>query len=156
MLMRGAVLQDYCLDLMQAARHWRRLADAVVRRYGLSEATALPLLLIARHPGLRQHALADTMGVEGPSLVRSLDQLCAAGLVTRRADPSDRRAKCLTLTGRGQALAADVARDLDARRSDVFAAIGRPDLDASRRVFRCLAETVERLDDRAATGAEAP
>ena len=132
-------LQTYCLDLMQAARQWRRLADAVVRPHGLSEATALPLILIARRAGIRQTALAEAMGVEGPSLVRLLDQLCAAGLVTREPDQADRRAKCLHLTQRGRGLASRIVKDLDVLRRDVFADVSQNDLETSRRVFAQLA-----------------
>ncbi len=133
------VLQTYCLDLIQAARQWRRLADAVVRPHGLSEATALPLILIARHAGIRQTALAEAMGLEGPSLVRLLDQLCAAGLVTREPDRADRRAKCLNLTPRGRGLASRIVKDLDVLRRDVFADVSQNDLEISRRIFAQLA-----------------
>ncbi len=94
--------QRFCLALLQASRAWRRVADTAAANFGLSEATAYPLVMMSRlGEGPRQTVLAEAMGVEGPSLVRLLDQLCAAGLVQRREDPSDRRAKTLHLTDKG-------------------------------------------------------
>ena len=138
--MRTEDLQTYCLDLLQAARQWRRLADTVVRPLGLSESSALPLLLIARHGGgLNQTALAEAVGVEGPSLVRTLDQLCAAGLVVRAADETDRRAKSLHLTPKGRALVDRLTVELDGLRTAVFGKVAPGDIAASQRVFASIA-----------------
>ena len=128
-------LQTFCLDLLQAARHWRRLADVVARPHGLSESTALPLLLIAHRGGLKQNELADAVGVEAPSLVRTIDQLCAAGLVTRGVDGADRRVRRLKLTIKGRALADRLAADLNRLRTLVFDEVAEPDLAAGRRIF---------------------
>ena len=128
-------LQTFCLDLLLAARHWRRLADAVARTHGLSEATALPLIHLARQGRLRQASLAQAIGVEAPSLVRTLDQLCALGLVSREADPSDGRAKSLVLTEHGRRLTQCLSGDLAALRRRVFADIDPDDIEAAGRVF---------------------
>jgi MarR family transcriptional regulator for hemolysin len=73
----------------------------------LSDSQALPILFLSRlGGGMRMGVLAELVGVEVPSLVRQIDQLCAAGLVERRDDPTDRRAKALYLTDAGQAQAA--------------------------------------------------
>ena len=93
------IRQAYTHTLLLAGRQWRRAANAVVESHGVSDATALPLILIGRLDGEpRQNALAEAVGIEGASLVRLLDQLCAAGLVIRKEDPTDRRAKILSLT----------------------------------------------------------
>ena len=150
------VLQTFCLDLLLAARHWRRLADAAARPHGLSEATALPLILLARQGRMRQASLAEAIGVEAPSLVRTLDQLCALGLVSREADPSDGRAKSLVLTERGHRLTLRLASDLGALRRRVFAEIDPDDLEAAGRVFTRLTgpSDVDGLAGR--TGADRP
>lgn len=130
------IRQSYTFALLQAARAWRRVADSVVDAYGLSEATALPLVLIGRLPGhLRQSALAEALGVEGPTLVRLLDQLCAAGLVTRREDPTDRRAKIVSLTKAGQSAVATIEAELIELRANVLASVSASDLEGSMRVF---------------------
>ncbi|KAB1078214.1 MarR family winged helix-turn-helix transcriptional regulator [Methylobacterium soli] len=136
---RRQLRQSYTLALLQAGRLWRRAADTVVERHGLSDATALPLLLIGRLAGEpRQSTLAEAVGVEGPTLVRLLDQLCAAGLVNRREDPTDRRAKVLTLTPAGEAAVATIEAELTQLRETVFAGVSAADLEASLRVFQAL------------------
>ncbi|SDA30187.1 MarR family transcriptional regulator, transcriptional regulator for hemolysin [Methylobacterium sp. UNC378MF] len=125
--------------LLTTGRHWRRAANTVGETHGLSDATAHPLIIIGRmaeEP--RQNVLAEAVGIEGPSLVRLLDQLAAAGLVVRRADPSDRRAKVLGLTPRGRQIFERIEAELTTLRACVFAEIGDGDLEASLRVFAAL------------------
>lgn len=82
---------------------WRKVADIELGKLNLSEATSTPLWLIYKlGEGLRQRALAEHLGLEGHSLVRLLDQLEEAGLVVRRDDARDRRAKTLYLTDSGR------------------------------------------------------
>ena len=140
--MRRSLLQSFTWTLVHAGRTWRRAADDVVRAHGLSEATALPLLFIGRLGGEpRQNALADAIGIEGPTLVRLLDQLCSANLVVRREDPTDRRAKCVRLTERGATLVEAIETDLADLRARVFADVSERDLEASLRVFQALRES---------------
>jgi MarR family transcriptional regulator for hemolysin len=131
--------QAYTHTLLLAGRQWRRAANAVVEAHGLSDATALPLILIGRLDGEpRQNALAEAVGIEGASLVRLLDQLCAAGLVVRKEDPTDRRAKILSLTPVGERAVAMMEAELTELRERVFADVDTADLEASLRVFQAL------------------
>ncbi|CAQ84316.1 MULTISPECIES: MarR family winged helix-turn-helix transcriptional regulator [Photorhabdus] len=112
----------FCLRLQRAARMWRKVSDEELSKLNLSEATTTPLWLINKlGEGLRQRTLADHMGLEGQSLVRLLDQLEGAGLLIRRDDPTDRRAKALYLTDEGRNLAEQaeiVVRNIRARLLD--------------------------------------
>lgn len=129
----------YTHTLLLTGRHWRRAANAVMEAHGLSDASAIPLIMIARLDGApRQNALAEAVGIEGPSLVRLLDQLCGLGLVLRREDPTDRRAKVLSLTPAGTAVVARMEADLAALRAEIFADVSTADLEASLRVFEAL------------------
>ena len=100
--------QDLITLLNLASRAYRKVVNRVLAAQGLSDSQALPILLLGRlGDGVRTGVLAEHVGVEVPSLIRQIDQLCAAGLVVRRDDPADGRAKTLHLTeaGRGQAAA---------------------------------------------------
>ena len=123
--------------MVVAARHWRRICHAALTGYGISEACAAPLLMIVRlGDGVHQVAVAQAAGLESPSLVRLLDQLCKAGLVCRSEDPLDRRAKALSLTAEGRALAESIEAELVRLRRDVLQGIDQADLEATLRVLR--------------------
>ncbi|OZI35056.1 MarR family transcriptional regulator [Bordetella genomosp. 10] len=125
--------------LMVIHRAYRAAADKALADYGLSQATAWPVITAGRlGDGVRQGVLAEAMGVEGPSLVRVLDQLVAAGLIERREDPLDRRAKTVHLTEAGNELRERVETMLVHLRRRLFAGCDENDLEACMRVFESL------------------
>lgn len=139
--------------LVKLARLYRREIDKRLTVFGVSDATAIPVMLIGRlGDGVRQIALAEEMGVEGPSLVRLLDQLSHAGLIERHDDPVDRRAKTLHLTTAGIRLAHDVEQALINIRTALFAGVSEEDMAACIRVFDTLGQT---LQDHPAPGTDA-
>lgn len=122
--------------MVAAARHWRRICHCALTSYGISEACAAPLLMIVRlGDGVHQVAVAQAAGLESPSLVRLLDQLCKAGLVCRSEDPLDRRAKALSLTAEGRTLAEAIEIELVRVRREVLQGIEEADLQATLRVL---------------------
>jgi MarR family transcriptional regulator for hemolysin len=130
--------------LLRLARIYRREVNRALVEHGLSDARALPVLHIARSGGgMRQGHLAEELGVEGPSLVRILDQLCAAGLVQRRDDPKDGRAKTLHLTPEGDALAVIVEDAIQELRTRFLAKVSDEDLAATVRTFTAFEAALE-------------
>lgn len=63
--------------------------------------------LLLRSGALRLTALAEREAVSQPGMTGLVSRLQAAGLVARRADPSDGRAVLLELTAQGRALIED-------------------------------------------------
>lgn len=126
--------------VVAASRQWRRVCQTTLMDVGVTEACAGPLLMIARlGEGVRQVTVAQACGLESPSLVRLLDQLCKAGLVKRTEDPTDRRAKALSLTDEGRALADSIEDELIRLRRDIFSNVDPADLEATMRVFNAIA-----------------
>ena len=106
--------------MVVASRHWRKVCQTTLVNFGISEACAVPLLMIGRlGEGVRQVTVAQAAGMESPSLVRLLDQLCQAGYVCRTEDPHDRRAKCLSLTDSGRVLVQAVEVELVRLRREI-------------------------------------
>ena len=131
-------------SLLRLARIYRREVNRALAEHGLSDARALPVLHIARSGGgMRQGHLAEELGVEGPSLVRILDQLCAVGLVQRRDDPKDGRAKTLHLTPEGDALAVIVEDAIQELRTRFLAKVSDEDLAATVRTFAAFEAALE-------------
>jgi MarR family transcriptional regulator, transcriptional regulator for hemolysin len=77
--------------------------DDALGAVGGSRPAWLILLAIISGAGTTQAALADHVGITGPTLVHHLDRLERAGLVVRRVDPANRRIRVLELTSDGRA-----------------------------------------------------
>ncbi len=139
-------------ELLQAGRQWRRTAERALQQLDISEACAAPLVWIGRlGGGVRQVTLAHHVGIEGPSLVRLLDQLATAGLIERRDDPTDRRAKTVWLTGSGRERAGEIEAVLAETRARVLADVSAEDLAAALRVLRLFNEEAARAAAEEAT-----
>jgi MarR family transcriptional regulator for hemolysin len=123
--------------LTHASRAYKSMADKVASEYSLSQATALPVLILGRlgHEGVRPGVLADALGLEPSSLVRVVDLLIDSGLIERRADPQDRRARILQLTAEGRTRAAQMEEALIPFRRSVFEGVSPEDIAACLRVL---------------------
>lgn len=90
--------------LNDAARLMRKDFERRTRALGLTRAQWQTLFHLARNEGCNQVTLADLLEVEPITLARVIDKLEACGLVERRADPNDRRARLLFLGERAHPL----------------------------------------------------
>lgn len=136
-------LMTLATSLGQVARAYRAAVDKVAAEYSLSQATGLPVLLMGRiGEGVRCGVLADLLGVEAPSLVRVTDQLVESGLVERREDAHDRRAKTLHLTDEGKRRAAAMEEALVPFRRQLFADVAEDDVYACVRVLQGLSAAI--------------
>jgi MarR family transcriptional regulator for hemolysin len=118
------------------ARQWRRAVDRDLQAYGLTEATWLPLLHLARAIApMRQKDLAAALALDNSSVVRLLDALEDAGMIERRADAADRRAKGLVPTKRGRATAAKVETVSARIRAELLRDVTASDIATATRVL---------------------
>lgn len=110
--------------LAQTSRAWRAELDRRLSHLGLSQARWLVLLHLPRHrDSPTQRELAQSVGVEGPTLARLLDGLESQGLVRRLAVAEDRRAKHIVLTPKADVLIADIEAIAASVRNDVLTGI---------------------------------
>jgi DNA-binding MarR family transcriptional regulator len=86
----------------------RRFADAV-GPLGLEPREVGVLRAIAGDEGTSQQALARRLGTAPSGMVALVDELESAGLVERRTNPDDRRARALFLTPAGRRKLAEVS-----------------------------------------------
>jgi MarR family transcriptional regulator for hemolysin len=88
----------------EVARLLRRRFEQRVREtgLGLTRAQCAVLLHLARQQGVNQACLAQSLDIEPITLVRLLDRLQAAGLVSRKPDAKDRRAHVVELTAKAK------------------------------------------------------
>lgn len=96
--------RDFAFLINDVGRMLRTYADQVARQYGMTRAQWAVLKRLERNEGLKQSELAEMLDLQPITLTRLVDRLCDNGLIERRADPNDRRAKRLFLTPAAQPL----------------------------------------------------
>jgi MarR family transcriptional regulator, transcriptional regulator for hemolysin len=122
--------------IANAGRQWRRAVDIRLQPFGLTEATWLPLLHLARAPKpMRQKDLAASLSLDSSSVVRLLDNLQAAGLIERREEPEDRRAKTIYLTPLGRSTVEQVEVVSQQIRQAVLSGLGDDEIAAATRTL---------------------
>lgn len=142
------MLHAFSRELVVTARRWRTRLNERLKSVGLTEARWAALYWLWQSPEeLSQTALADRAGVESPALVRTLDLLCKAGLVERRACAHDRRAKVVALTPAAMPLVRQLDDVAAALRAELMGDFSSEELQMALRVMHKL---------RARLGAEEP
>jgi MarR family transcriptional regulator, transcriptional regulator for hemolysin len=90
--------REFGFILNDVARLLRTYADYKAAQFGITRAQWAVLVRLERSEGLNQTELADMLDLQPITLTRLLDKLSDSGLIERRPDPCDRRAKRLFLT----------------------------------------------------------
>lgn len=117
-------------DLSRLVRIWRALIDHRLKPLELTQTHWVTLHNIHQLPPEQsQIQLAKAIGIEQPSLVRTLDQLEEKGLITRTTCPSDRRAKRIKLTKQAEPIITQVEHVIDATRHDILSGISRQEVE---------------------------
>jgi MarR family transcriptional regulator, transcriptional regulator for hemolysin len=126
------------------ARGWRLLIDKQLKHLGIGQAGWMTIAMIAKSgEPMSQRALADLVGVEGPSMVSMLDRLEREGLVTRAPSPTDRRVKLVHLTAAGTTLYEQVRKEAAAVRATLFEGIAPQALGAAADLLEVLRARIE-------------
>ena len=91
------------------ARTWRLALDKRLKHLGIGQSGWMTIAMVAKSAEpMSQRALADLVGVEGPSMVSMLDRLERGGFVTRTPSAHDRRVKLVQVTDEGRKVYAEV------------------------------------------------
>ena len=119
--------------ISDVGRLMRQRLDQRARELGLTRAQWQVLVHLARNEGATQATLADLLEIEPITLSRQIDRMEDAGLVSRAADPNDRRVWLIHMSPR--------ARDL----LDQLRGVGRSVL--AEALDGLPAETVQRMTE---------
>ena len=96
-------IRDIWLPAHNMLRSARQIINEGLRPLGLSSAEGNILLhLLTQGEDLGQEQLAGQLDISKPAVSRTLDSLEAKGYITRQADPEDKRAHRVRLTGRAR------------------------------------------------------
>ncbi len=108
--------------LHNTSRAWRQALNRRLKYLGVSQASWMTIAVAAKaSEPLSQSELADSLGVEGATMVAMVDRLVKAGLVVREPSTTDRRVKRVVLTPAGTALYDKVKAAASEFRNDLLA-----------------------------------
>lgn len=112
------------VQLARVPRLWRAVIDQRLAPLGLTQTRWITLYHLWRlGDGQPQCDLARAIGVEAPSLVRTLDQLSEQGLIERRGCEKDRRTKRIYLTPEATPLLEQIDTVVSQARSEMLASL---------------------------------
>lgn len=141
----GFLITD--VSRLMRAEFDRRIADAGI---GLTPGEGRALSFAARVGVVRQTVLAERMGIEAMTLSTYLDRLEARGLIERKPDPTDRRAKLVHLTNAAEAVLEQVQAIGAQIRADVAEQISPGEWDLLNAALRDARDSLCRLRNDAA------
>jgi MarR family transcriptional regulator, transcriptional regulator for hemolysin len=143
-LPESPVGERFSAAVHNTARGWRLLIDKQLKHLGIGQAGWMTIAMIAKSgEPMSQRALADLVGVEGPSMVSMLDRLEREGLVTRAPSPTDRRVKLVHLTEAGTTLYQQVREQANAVRAALLGDIAPDKLAAATELLELLRARIE-------------
>lgn len=115
--------REILFTISDVGRLLRTYADQKARRHGMTRAQWAVLLRLERREGLKQSDLAEDLDIQPITLTRLVDRLCDNGLIERRPDPNDRRAKRLYLKPAARPLLDRIAEQVEVLAGTVLAGI---------------------------------
>ena len=129
--------REMTAELVRAGRRWRSTAERTFSSLEISEPRAAPLIWIGRlGGGVWQSTVAKEIGIRAPTLAQLVSQLEASGLIERRDDAEDRRAKALWLTEDGAVLAEKLEQALNELRAEILSSFEPAEITTALEVLR--------------------
>jgi DNA-binding MarR family transcriptional regulator len=110
----------------------------------------LVLATISRGRPRSQLALANQLGLDRTVMTYLLDELETAGLVERRPDPTDRRARQILITDLGSSALRESSRSLREAENRLLAPLDAPEAAAFRNMIERVARATKATPDAAA------
>jgi MarR family transcriptional regulator for hemolysin len=147
-------LRNFGFMLRDLSRRYVLRFEQRAREISLTLPQCKALVRLERNEGVSQARLADLADVEPMTMVRILDRMEADGLLERRPDPVDRRARCLYLTRKARPLLDEIWHLSDLTRAEVFAGIAQRDREAFIDVLERIHANVCALKDQPVDMAE--
>src|SRR5215469_9103381 len=137
--------RELAFSINDVARMLRTYADYKAGQFGITRAQWVVLVRLDRFEGLKQNELADMLDLQPITLTRLLDKLSDNGLIERRPDPSDRRAKRLFLTPAARPLLKRLAQLGEETMSSTLAGIDRESVEQMVSQLAVAKENLRRL-----------
>lgn len=136
-------------DLARLVRAWRALIDERLKPLELTQTHWVTLHNINMLPPEQsQIQLAKAIGIEQPSLVRTLDQLEEKRLITRQTCASDRRAKRIKLTEEASPIINAMESVIDSTRKEILSGMSHSDIELLSGMLARLEKNIATLQSK--------
>lgn len=136
-------------DLARLVRVWRALIDQRLKPLELTQTHWVTLYNINRlPPDQSQTQLAKAIGIEQPSLVRTLDQLEEKGLITRHTCANDRRAKRIKLTEEAAPIIKEVNDVITMTRGEILSGVSPEEVTLLTNLIERLEQNIIHLQNK--------
>jgi DNA-binding MarR family transcriptional regulator len=116
----------------------------VLAEHGLTMWAYIVLLNLTDEPIRTQSALAEAIRADRTRIIDVLDDLQLRGLISRRPDPADRRARLLSLTAEGRTLRDTAQAAIQSREERLLVILGQDGRDGFLTALRQLSEAPAR------------
>jgi len=144
--------REFAFILNDVARLLRTYADQRAAQFGITRAQWVVLVRVQRSEGLNQSELAELLDLQPITLTRLLDKLCDSGLIERRPDPTDRRAKRLFLTAAARPLLERLAVLGEETMANTLAGVERESVEQMVSRLAVVKENLRRLIQQRSDG----
>ena len=141
-------LRNFGFLLKDLSRRYVQRFEVRAREISLNLPQCKVLVRLEKNEGVSQARLAELAEVDAMTMVRILDRMEADGLLERRPDPADRRARCLYLTPKAKPFLDQIWRLSEATRAEVFAGIGRNERDVFMTVLERIRDNLSALESK--------
>jgi MarR family transcriptional regulator for hemolysin len=139
-------VRNFGFLLKEVSRQYVARFETHARAISLNLPQCKVLVRLEKNEGVSQARLAELAEVEPMTMVRLLDRMESDGLLERRPDPADRRARCLYLTPRAKAVLDEIWRLADLTRSEIFAGVSRSERHAFMGVLERMHHNLSELE----------
>jgi DNA-binding MarR family transcriptional regulator len=139
-------LRNFGFLLKEVTRRYVLRFEVHARAISLNLSQAKALIRLEKNEGVSQARLAELVEVDAMAMVRIVDRMEADGLLERRPDPADRRARCLYLTAKAKPLLEEIWRLVELTRAEVLAGIGKAERDVFMDVLERIHDNISRLE----------
>jgi DNA-binding MarR family transcriptional regulator len=126
--------------LVPLGRRLLAMEAPILERHGVSMWGYAVLSRLGEEPPRTQAAFAESIGADKTRIIGVLDELQDRGLIDRRPDPADRRARLLSITPAGHRMQARVQREIQRNEERLLARLSRGDREAFLRALRILSD----------------
>jgi MarR family transcriptional regulator for hemolysin len=139
-------LRNFGFLLKDVSRRYVLRFEQRARALSLTLAQCKVLVRLDKNEGISQARLSELAELEPMTIVRILDRMEADGLLERRPDPADRRARRLYLTPKASPLLDEIWRLSELTRAETFAGIKRQDRETFMQLLERMHENVCALE----------